>query len=100
MDYNLFSDFFKRCDIPNKAKIVGNFVKAHKAEIGLGTGALLLGWKNRKLKKYLDDERAKNIGYQELLVKHQAEIEQLKDERKKREYLDELWDKYINDLEE
>lgn len=61
------------------------------AAIGLVLTTIGLGIKDFFTSKKLKQERNKNKLYQETLKKHQAQINELKNEKECREYRDRLW---------
>ena len=61
------------------------------AAIGLVLTTIGLGIKDFFTSKKLKQERNKNKLYQEVLKKHQAQINELKNEKERREYRDRLW---------
>lgn len=61
------------------------------ATIGLGLTTIGIGIKDFFTSRKLKQEREKNKLYQEVLKKHQAQINELKNEKERREYRDRLW---------
>lgn len=61
------------------------------AAIGLGFTTIGIGIKDFFTSRKLKQEREKNKLYQEVLKKHQAQINELKNEKERREYRDRLW---------
>ena len=61
------------------------------AAIGLGFTTIVIGIKDFFTSRKLKQEREKNKLYQEVLKKHQAQINELKNEKERREYRDRLW---------
>lgn len=61
------------------------------AAIGLGLTTIGIGIKDFFTSRKLKQEREKNKLYQEVLKKHQAQINELKNEKERREYRDRLW---------
>lgn len=67
------------------------------AEIGVGVGiigaafGIYMGIKTWIANKKLKQEREKNKLYQELIRKHQAEIDALKNDREREAYKEQLW---------
>lgn len=61
------------------------------AAIGLGLTTIGIGIKDFFTSRKLKQEREKNKLYQEALKKHQAQINELKNEKERREYRDRLW---------
>lgn len=59
-----------------------------------------LGVKNFFTSRKLKQEREKNALYQKALKMHQAEIDELKSEKARREYRDRLWAEIQAELEE
>ena len=59
--------------------------------IGLGLTTIGIGIKDFFTSRKLKQEREKNKLYQEVLKKHQAQINELKNEKERREYRDRLW---------
>lgn len=68
--------------------------------IALGATTLYLGAKNIFTNKKLKKEREKNVLYQKALKIHQAEIDELKTEKARRDYRDRLWAQIQSELEE
>lgn len=61
------------------------------ATIGLGLTTIGIGIKDFFTSRKLKQEREKNKLYQEALKKHQAQINELKNEKERREYRDRPW---------
>ena len=61
------------------------------AAIGLGLTTIGIGIKDFFTSRKLKQEREKNKLYQEALKKHQAQINELKNEKERREYRDRPW---------
>ena len=61
------------------------------AAIGLGFTTIGIGIKDFFTSRKLKQEREKNKLDQEVLKKHQAQINELKNEKERREYRDRLW---------
>ena len=59
--------------------------------IGLRLTTIGIGIKDFFTSRKLKQEREKNKLYQEVLKKHQAQINELKNEKERREYRDRLW---------
>jgi len=70
------------------------------AAIGLGLTTIGIGIKDFFTSRKLKQEREKNKLYQEVLKKHQAQINELKNEKERREYRDRLWQKIQTEMEE
>lgn len=70
------------------------------AAIGFGITTIGLGIKDFFTSRKLKQEREKNKLYQEALIKHQAQINELKNEKERREYRDRLWAEIQAELEE
>lgn len=70
------------------------------AVIGLGLTTISLGIKDFFTSRKLKQEREKNKLYQEALRKHQAEINEFKSARERREYRDRLWAEIQAEMEE
>ena len=77
----------------------GLIVLAIAAVAGLGA-SICLGVKNLFLKIELKEEREKNTAYQELLRNHEAEINELKNDKERRAYRDRLWAQVQAEMEE
>lgn len=70
-----------------------------KLGMGIGIGFALGGIltylqkrKTRKALKQLEEERLKNKAYQEIILKHQAQINAIKDRLERQEYKNRLWE--------
>lgn len=76
------------------------FIGKHKVETGLSVavGALLID--NVNSKKELSNEREKNRAFQEILKKHQAEINSLKSTIEREKYKNKLWEEFLSPSEE
>lgn len=70
------------------------------AAIGLGLTTIGIGIKDFFTSRKLKQEREKNKLYQETLKKHQAQINELKNEKERREYRDRLWAEIQAEMEE
>lgn len=70
------------------------------AAIGLGITTIGLGIKDLFNSRKLKQEREKNKLYQEALKKHQAQINELKNEKERREYGDRFWTEIQAEMEE
>lgn len=70
------------------------------AAIGLGLTTIGIGIKDFFTSRKLKQEREKNKLYQEVLKKHQAQINELKNEKERREYRDRLWAEIQAEMEE
>ena len=70
------------------------------ATIGLGLTTIGIGIKDFFTSRKLKQEREKNKLYQEALKKHQAQINELKNEKERREYRDRLWAEIQVEMEE
>ena len=70
------------------------------AAIGLGLKTIGIGIKDFFTSRKLKQEREKNKLYQEALKKHQAQINELKNEKERREYRDRLWAEIQAEMEE
>ena len=68
--------------------------------IGLGLTTIGIGIKDFFTSRKLKQEREKNKLYQEALKKHQAQINELKNEDERREYRDRLWAEIQAEMEE
>ncbi len=60
----------------------------------------ILGFDAWRARRALKKEREKNKLFQEALKKHQAEINALKNAKKRREYMDKLWEEIKSKSEE
>ena len=70
------------------------------AAIGLGLTTIGFGIKDFFTSRKLKQEREKNKLYQEALKKHQAQINELKNEKERSEYRDRLWAEIQVEMEE
>ena len=70
------------------------------AAIGLGLTTIGIGIKDFFTSRKLKQEREKKKLYQEALKKHQAQINELKNEKESREYRDRLWAEIQAEMEE
>ena len=70
------------------------------AAIGFGLTTIGLGIKDFFTSRKLKQEREKNKLYQVALIKHQAQINELKNEKERREYRDRLWAEIQAEMEE
>ncbi len=70
------------------------------AAIDLGLTTIGIGIKDFFTSRKLKQEREKNKLYQETLKKHQAQINELKNEKERREYRDRLWAEIQAEMEE
>lgn len=70
------------------------------AAIGFGIITIGLGIKDFFTSRKLKQEREKNKLYQVALIKHQAQINELKNEKERREYRDRLWAEIQAEMEE
>ena len=70
------------------------------AAIDLGLTTIGIGIKDFFTSRKLKQEREKNKLYQEVLKKHQAQINELKNEKERREYRDRLWAEIQAEMEE
>lgn len=70
------------------------------AAIGLGLTTIGIGIKDFFTSRKLKQEREKNKLYQEAIKKHQAQINELKNEKERREYRDRLWAEIQAEMEE
>jgi len=65
-----------------------------------GAGAsIYFGVKSIFLKKKLKEVQEKNVAFQEVIRKHQAEIDALISEKERQEYLIQLYENYISEME-
>lgn len=67
------------------------FVSEHKIETGLTTVAGIFAADDIRVRKSRNQEREKNVLYQEAIKKHQAEINALKSDIEREEYKNRLW---------
>ena len=75
-------------------------------QIGIGVGLFgllfgaVMGIREWHVRRALKKEREKNVQYQEVIRKHQVEINELKSEKERGEYRDRLWAQIQAEMEE
>lgn len=75
------------------------FISKHRVGIGLTAVAGGLAVDDFRVRKSLEQEREKNVLYQEALKKHQAEIDTLKTDIEREEYKNRLWKELMSKME-
>lgn len=76
------------------------FVSTHKFGAGVTAFAGILAVDDIKVRKSRNREREKNKAYQEILKKHQAQIDALKSAKEREEYKNKLWEELISKSKE
>lgn len=98
MENNELDNVNTEIDTPDN-DVDGGLIALIIAAVAGGCASIYFGVKSIFLKKKLKEAQEKNVAFQEVIRKHQAEIDALTSEKERQNYLIQLYEKYISEME-